>query len=201
RGPRATTTPGAARQARSRARSRRGPSRPGCPAGWRGGRACWRAYGCAAPPGNAPLRACPPRRRGASPHRAGRCRRLPRSRRGARRKRPRGRSSCPILSRPEEASPRTIGSTTPALPCHTGAMRSYDVFNGDADGICALHQLRLADPVDSELVTGLKRDIELLKAVPAERGDVVTVLDVSLDRNRAALAALLERGVRVRYFD
>jgi len=80
-------------------------------------------------------------------------------------------------------------------------MRSYDVFNGDADGICALHQLRLADPVDSELVTGLKRDIELLKAVPAERGDVVTVLDVSLDRNRAALAALLERGVRVRYFD
>ena len=80
-------------------------------------------------------------------------------------------------------------------------MRYYDVFNGDADGICALHQLRLADPVDSRLVTGLKRDIELLKGLPAERGDVVTVLDISLDRNRAALAALLERGVHVMYFD
>jgi hypothetical protein len=80
-------------------------------------------------------------------------------------------------------------------------MRYYDVFNGDADGICALHQLRLADPLESELVTGLKRDIELLKAVPAARGDVVTVLDISLDRNRGALAALLARGAHVRYFD
>ena len=62
-------------------------------------------------------------------------------------------------------------------------MRYFDVFNGDADGICALHQLRLADPVDSQLVTGLKRDIELLKTVPARDGDVVTVLDLSLDQS------------------
>jgi hypothetical protein len=81
------------------------------------------------------------------------------------------------------------------------AMRYYDVFNGDADGICALHQLRLADPVDSVLVTGMKRDISLLGRVPAMDGDVVTVLDLSLDRNREALSALLERGVVVRYFD
>jgi hypothetical protein len=80
-------------------------------------------------------------------------------------------------------------------------MRYYDVFNGDADGICALHQLRLADPVESTLVTGLKRDIALLEAVPAGEGDVVTVLDISLDRNRAALVALLERGAVVHYFD
>jgi hypothetical protein len=80
-------------------------------------------------------------------------------------------------------------------------MRSFDVFNGDADGICALHQLRLADPLDSELVTGLKRDIALLETVPAANGDVVTVLDISLDRNRAALLALLDRGARVRWFD
>ncbi len=80
-------------------------------------------------------------------------------------------------------------------------MRYYDVFNGDADGICALHQLRLADPLDSTLVTGLKRDIALLQSVPASDGDVVTVLDLSLDRNREALAALLERGVVVHYFD
>lgn len=80
-------------------------------------------------------------------------------------------------------------------------MRYYDVFNGDADGICALHQLRLADPLDSTLITGLKRDIALLGTVPAADGDVVTVLDLSLDRNREALARLLERGVVVHYFD
>jgi hypothetical protein len=80
-------------------------------------------------------------------------------------------------------------------------MRHYDVFNGDADGICALHQLRLEEPRASRLVTGLKRDIDLLASVPAGAGDQVTVLDVSLDRNRAALLAMLERGARVDYFD
>jgi single-stranded DNA-specific DHH superfamily exonuclease len=80
-------------------------------------------------------------------------------------------------------------------------MRYWDVFNGDADGICALHQLRLADPLDSTLVTGMKREIALLASVPAERGDVVTVLDLSLEANRAGLVALLERGAHVRYFD
>src|SRR5258706_9542356 len=80
-------------------------------------------------------------------------------------------------------------------------MRHFDVFNGDADGICSLHQLRLGEPRDSTLVTGMKRDIALLKSVPAQSGDVVTVLDVSLDRNRDALRSLLDRGVEVRYFD
>ena len=80
-------------------------------------------------------------------------------------------------------------------------MRYYDVFNGDADGICALRQLRLADPVEATLVTGLKRDIAILDSVRAGAGDVVTVLDISLDRNRAPLEALLDRGAVVRYFD
>ena len=80
-------------------------------------------------------------------------------------------------------------------------MAIYDVFNGDADGICALQQLRLAEPLKSELVTGVKRDIALLKRVQAGEGDQGTVLDVSLDKNREALQGLLERGARVRYFD
>jgi hypothetical protein len=80
-------------------------------------------------------------------------------------------------------------------------MRCFDVFNGDADGICALHQLRLAEPLQAELVTGIKRDIELLRRVEAGAGDRVTVLDVSLERNRAALLALLARGAEIRYFD
>ena len=81
------------------------------------------------------------------------------------------------------------------------ALSHYDVFNGDADGICALHQLRLAAPLASILVTGAKRDIQLLDRVAAQTGDSVTVLDISLDRNRAALLGLLERGVHVEYFD
>lgn len=80
-------------------------------------------------------------------------------------------------------------------------MRRIDVFNGDADGLCALRQLHLAEPAASELVTGVKRDIALLERVEAGPGDLVTVLDVSLERNRAGLLRLLERGARVRYFD
>ena len=77
----------------------------------------------------------------------------------------------------------------------------YDVFNGDADGICALHQLRLEEPLASVLVTGVKRDIALLARVPGRAGDTATVLDVSVAANRDALVTLLARGVRVRYFD
>jgi len=77
----------------------------------------------------------------------------------------------------------------------------YDIFNGDADGICALHQLRLAQPRDSELVTGVKRDIALLSRVHAGAGDELTVLDISLADNRDALLRLLAAGARCVYFD
>ena len=81
-------------------------------------------------------------------------------------------------------------------------MTHFDVFNGDADGICALHQLRLATPVaDAVLISGVKRDVGLLSRVAAGPGDVVTVLDVSADANQHALASLLEQSVRVEYFD
>lgn len=80
-------------------------------------------------------------------------------------------------------------------------MTHFDVFNGDADGLCALHQLRLEAPRDAVLVTGVKRDVALVQRVTAGPGDSVTVLDVSLAANRAALLALLERGVTVQYFD
>lgn len=80
-------------------------------------------------------------------------------------------------------------------------MAHFDVFNGDADGICALHQLRLAEPRDSTLVTGVKRDINLLKRVAARPGDTVTVLDISLDKNRDDLQRLLADEVQVTYYD
>lgn len=76
-----------------------------------------------------------------------------------------------------------------------------DVCNGDADGLCSVVQWRLHEPQAAQLITGLKRDIELLERVQAGRGDHVLVCDLSLRRNRLALMRLLEDGVSVRYFD
>jgi single-stranded DNA-specific DHH superfamily exonuclease len=80
-------------------------------------------------------------------------------------------------------------------------MAFYDIFNGDADGICALHQLRLERPCEAQLVTGAKRDIRLLDRVQAAAGDELTVFDVSFDSNRRGVERALDAGARVRYFD
>ena len=80
-------------------------------------------------------------------------------------------------------------------------MKFYDIFNGDADGICALHQLRLDEPRDAELVTGVKRDTALVARVDAQAGDSLTVLDVSLRSNAAAVARALQLGASIEYFD
>ena len=80
-------------------------------------------------------------------------------------------------------------------------MAHFDVFNGDADGICSLHQLRLDRPKSAQLISGLKRDIALLQRVAAQPGDSVTALDISMATNHDALVALLQFGVRVEYFD
>jgi hypothetical protein len=74
-------------------------------------------------------------------------------------------------------------------------------FNGDADGLCALQQLRLADPRDATFVTGVKRDITLLQRISAHTGDHITALDISLDQNRTDLQRLLAEGASIRYFD
>ena len=62
-------------------------------------------------------------------------------------------------------------------------MTTIDIFNGDADGICALTQIRNANPADARLVTGVKRDISLVAKAGIESGDRVTVLDISLAKN------------------
>lgn len=80
-------------------------------------------------------------------------------------------------------------------------MNRFDVFNGDADGICALHQWRLAHPAAATLVTGVKRDIRLLRRVQAAAGDAVLALDISLDANRDDVERLLAAGASLRYFD
>ena len=80
-------------------------------------------------------------------------------------------------------------------------MVNYDVFNGDADGICALLQLRLAEPKESQLITGVKRDINLLRRVQANTGDCITVLDISMAKNQTDLQRLLNAGAEVFYVD
>jgi len=80
-------------------------------------------------------------------------------------------------------------------------MSRFYAFNGDADGLCALHQLRLVEMHPAILVTGVKRDIVLLRNIEGHAGDTVTALDVSLDQNRNDLLRLLNSGVSVRYFD
>lgn len=106
---------------------------------------------------------------------------------------------------------RRIGTWKP-FPLHRPSMTApprIDVFNGDADGLCALQQLHLAElapgPLPAEggprLVTGPKREVRLLAGLDAPPGTQVTVLDVSLRENRADVERLLAAGCRVRYFD
>jgi len=81
-------------------------------------------------------------------------------------------------------------------------MSYIDVFNGDADGICALHQLRLDKPrPEARLVTGVKRDIRLLTKIQEVRNTDITVLDISLDRNRDALEKLIGQQNTIFYAD
>lgn len=80
-------------------------------------------------------------------------------------------------------------------------MQFYDIFNGDADGICALQQLRLEEPRASVLVTGPKREIALVERIEPRSGDELTVLDISFSANASAVLHALERGARCRYFD
>jgi len=77
----------------------------------------------------------------------------------------------------------------------------FDVFNGDADGICSLIQLRLDKPLASQLITGIKRDIQLLDKLTVSPGDHVTVLDISLQKNSAKVNEFLNQGAHILYVD
>jgi len=80
-------------------------------------------------------------------------------------------------------------------------MAQIDIFNGDADGICALTQLRNADPLESTLITGVKRDIALVAKAEVAAADRITALDISFDKNRDAVVEALAVGAEVFYVD
>lgn len=91
----------------------------------------------------------------------------------------------------------------PESNIHTGP-KHYNAFNGDADGICALHQYRLAYPhpeADIKLITGVKRDIALLEQIEDVHDAEIYVFDISMHSNMASLKKLLAQGNKVYYFD
>lgn len=94
--------------------------------------------------------------------------------------------------------------------CCASAMASLEaagapavfVFNGDADGLCSQHILFLELGPPRLRVTGLKREIELIRRLPPVPGASVHAMDISLKRNLEALRALLDLGnVHVTWYD
>ena len=80
-------------------------------------------------------------------------------------------------------------------------MKLIDVFNGDADGLCALMQWRLVNPAEALLVSGVKRDNALLRRIDSGVDAELLVLDINFENNRADVARLLADGAVIRYFD
>jgi len=77
----------------------------------------------------------------------------------------------------------------------------YDIFNGDADGIISLLQLRRSYPMESILISGVKRDIQLLHSLEINGGDSLTILDISMEKNKKALTSILTKAASVFYVD
>ena len=78
----------------------------------------------------------------------------------------------------------------------------YDIFNGDADGIFALHQYRLKTPLPpTKLITGVKRDTCLLAQLNNICNSTLNVFDISLDSNRSSLLRLLKNNNKITFFD
>jgi hypothetical protein len=81
-------------------------------------------------------------------------------------------------------------------------MNCIDIFNGDADGICSLHQLRLEKPQpDAQLISGVKRDISLVQQIGTVQNSTITILDISLDKNRESVGNLLGHNNTILYVD
>lgn len=81
-----------------------------------------------------------------------------------------------------------------------------DVFNGDADGIFSLIQLRKEQPVPQNkqlLITGVKRDINLVKQINERQAKdaLITVLDISFDKNNVDVERVLATAESIFYCD
>jgi hypothetical protein len=80
----------------------------------------------------------------------------------------------------------------------------FDLFNGDADGIFSLLQLRQVEPrPGAQLVTGVKRDTRLFDRIAesVSAGDRIAALDIGMARNAAGLNKALSAGAEVFFCD
>ena len=83
-------------------------------------------------------------------------------------------------------------------------MADFDLFNGDADGIFSLLQLRQVEPrPEAALITGVKRNTQLFEHIAqrVEAGDRICALDIGMSRNTAALRQVLDTGANVFFCD
>ena len=80
-------------------------------------------------------------------------------------------------------------------------MINYFVFNGDADGLCAAHQFYLKYPQPYEAITGVKRDIALLKKIEQVSDSDVKVFDIAVEKNLPALNRLADQNCKILWFD
>ena len=79
----------------------------------------------------------------------------------------------------------------------------HDLFNGDADGLISLYQYRTIHPAQEEtqLHTGVKRDVSLLRHILHVSDCDVTVFDVSLLANHQHVVQLLLQNNNIMWFD
>ncbi len=83
-------------------------------------------------------------------------------------------------------------------------MADFDLFNGDADGIFSLLQVRQVEPrPDAQLVTGVKRDTKLFCKIAEQvkAQDRITALDIGMARNMPDLQFVLDQGADVFFCD
>ena len=80
-------------------------------------------------------------------------------------------------------------------------MTTYFVFNGDADGLCAAHQFYLKNLLDFEAITGVKRDIAMLKKTEQVSDANINVFGIALEKNLLFLSRRLEKNYKILWFD
>jgi len=80
-------------------------------------------------------------------------------------------------------------------------MTNYYVFNGDADGICAAQQMYLNKRQNFEPITGVKRDLSLLKKIEKAKDSQISVFDIAVEKNLPYMAKLVEQNCHILWFD
>ncbi|MDX2469209.1 MAG: DHH family phosphoesterase [SAR324 cluster bacterium] len=81
------------------------------------------------------------------------------------------------------------------------SQESYFIFNGDADGLCAAHQIQLSGVPCKKVITGVKRDISLLKQIADAHEQQLFVFDIAVEKNLAELKILLQKKCKITWFD